>query len=250
VDFRDVSFSYPEREQVLTGINLSIEAGETIGIVGSTGSGKSTIVKLLLRFYDTTAGVIDVDGMDIRSLTTESLRNAIGFVSQDVFLFHGTVAENIAYGNPTATRSEIVDVAKIAEADEFIKALPFGYDTIIGERGQKLSGGQRQRLSIARAVLKNPPIMILDEATSAVDNETEAAIQRSLRKIAIGRTTIIIAHRLSTITHADQIYVVDQGRIVENGTSSELIDLRGFFSNLWKVQVGYAPAFGVNEDMT
>jgi ATP-binding cassette subfamily B protein len=243
VDFKEVSFAYPERDQVLSRINLSIKAGETIGIVGSTGSGKSTIVKLLLRFYDTSAGSIKIDGIDIRSFNLDSLRSAIGFVSQDVFLFHGTVAENIAYGNPLATRAEIAEVAKIAEADEFITSLPLGYDTVIGERGQKLSGGQRQRLSIARAILKNPPIMILDEATSAVDNETEAAIQRSLRKISVGRTTIIIAHRLSTITHADQIYVVDQGKIVENGSSAELIKVNGFFSNLWKVQVGF-PAAG------
>jgi ATP-binding cassette subfamily B protein len=193
---------------------------------------------LLLRFYDPTTGAIEIGGTDIRDLTVESLRGAIGFVSQDVYLFHGTVAENISYGNPKASREEVEVAARIAEAEEFIKDLPQGYDTLIGERGQKLSGGQRQRISIARAVLKNPPIMILDEATSAVDSETEAAIQRSLQKIAIGRTMIIIAHRLSTIAHANRIYVVDQGRIVESGKTAELISFRGVFAKLWDVQIG------------
>lgn len=186
--------------------------------MGSTGSGKSTLVKLLLRLYEVQSGTISLDGVDIRELDFKNLRSHIGLVSQDVFLFHGTVAENISYGTITATDKEIVAAAKIAEAHEFIKELPQGYQTIVGERGQKLSGGQRQRIAIARAVLKNPPILILDEATSAVDNETEAAIQKSLEKITVNRTTIAIAHRLSTVRNADRIYVMEYGKLVEQGT--------------------------------
>ncbi|XGB43990.1 MAG: ATP-binding cassette domain-containing protein [Nodosilinea sp. LVE1205-7] len=182
IQFEAVSFTYPNREPVIQRLNLSIPAGQTIAIVGSTGSGKSTLVKLLLRFYEVGEGRITLDGLDIRDLNPEDLRRAIGLVSQDVFLFHGTVAENIAYGSFAASPEAIAWAAQMAEADGFIQALPQGYHTLVGERGQKLSGGQRQRLAIARAILKNPPILVLDEATSAVDNETEAAIQRSLRK--------------------------------------------------------------------
>ncbi|ACA98825.1 ABC transporter protein [Picosynechococcus sp. PCC 7002] len=240
----NISFAYFERAPVLQDFSLHIPAGQTIAIVGATGSGKSTIVKLLLRFYEINQGQITVDGLDIRDIYLKDLRRAIGLVSQDVFLFHGTVAENIAYGNPDATLPEIIQAAKLAEAHDFIETLPQQYDTIVGERGQKLSGGQRQRLAIARAILKDPPILILDEATSAVDNETEAAIAKSLEKITQHRTTIAIAHRLSTIRHSDCIYVMDQGKIVEQGTHEQLLDQQGLYYSLWQVQTGAKlPAF-------
>jgi ATP-binding cassette, subfamily B, bacterial len=246
VAFEKVVFQYGENGLGLNGrnptvirnISLRIPAGETIALVGSTGSGKTTIVKLLLRFYDIQGGRITLDGHDIRDLRLADLRGAIGFVSQDVYLFHGTVRENIAYGSFDATLDEIVEAAKIAEAHEFIQQLSDGYDTIVGERGQKLSGGQRQRLSIARAVLKDPPVLILDEATSAVDNETEAAIQRSMARITVGRTTIIIAHRLSTVRHADRIYVLEQGKVKEYGRHEDLLQTDGVYASLWRVQTG------------
>jgi ATP-binding cassette subfamily B protein len=236
--FKDITFAYNGRTSALEHLTLHIPAGETIGIVGSTGSGKSTLVKLLLRFYEIQQGQILLDDIDIRSLRLRDLRRCIGWVSQEVFLFHGTVAENIAYGSFDVTREEIIQAAKLAEAHEFIMQLPQGYDSIVGERGQKLSGGQRQRLAIARALLKDPPILILDEATSAVDNETEAAIQRSLEHITQNRTTIAIAHRLSTIRHAHRIYVIEYGRIVEQGTHEQLLDQRGVYAGLWNVQSG------------
>lgn len=236
--FDHITFAYHEREAVIKDFNLKIPAGSTIAIVGSTGSGKSTLVKLLLRFYEIQSGSITIDGIDLRAIVLYDLRRAIGLVSQDVFLFHGSVRENIAYGNNQATEDEIIEAAKIAEAHEFIMELPQGYDTIVGERGQKLSGGQRQRLSIARAILKNPPILIFDEATSAVDNETEAAIARSLNRITDDRTTIMIAHRLSTIRHVDRIYVLEKGKIVEQGTHEELTSERGIYNSLWMVQTG------------
>ncbi|MEN9225222.1 MAG: ABC transporter ATP-binding protein [Thermostichus sp. HHBFW_bins_43] len=235
---QDVTFAYPNRQPIIERLQLRIPAGQTIAIVGATGSGKSTLVKLLLRLYEIRSGVITLDGVDIRQLQLRDLRRAIGWVSQDVFLFHGTVAENIAYGSPESTSEQIVRAAQLAEAHEFIESLPRGYDTIVGERGQKLSGGQRQRLAIARAILKDPPILILDEATSAVDNETEAAIQRSLEKITRNRTTIAIAHRLSTIREADQIYVMEQGRIAESGDHDTLLAKNGLYAALWRVQTG------------
>ncbi|MBE9004033.1 ABC transporter ATP-binding protein [Fortiea sp. LEGE XX443] len=238
VEFKDVTFAYKDRFPVITNLSLQIPAGKTIAIVGSTGSGKSTLVKLLLRLYEVKTGSIIVDGIDIQDLNLRDLRRCIGLVSQDVFLFHGTVAENIAYGSFDATEAEIITAAKVAEAHEFIQNLPQGYETIVGERGQKLSGGQRQRIAIARAVLKNPPILILDEATSAVDNETEAAIQRSLEKITVDRTTIAIAHRLSTIRNADSIYVMEYGQLVESGTHAELLEKNGIYASLWRVQSG------------
>ncbi|MDP8963422.1 MAG: ABC transporter ATP-binding protein/permease [Cyanobacteriota bacterium] len=238
LELRDVTFAYNGRTPVIQHLSLDIPAGKTIGIVGSTGSGKSTLVKLLLRLYEIQGGTITLDGIELRELTLKDLRSCIGLVSQDVFLFHGTVAENIAYGTFDATLSEITAAAKIGEAHDFIMELPQGYDTIVGERGQKLSGGQRQRIAIARAVLKNPPILILDEATSAVDNETEAAIQRSLEKITVDRTTIAIAHRLSTVRNADCIYVMEQGQLVEQGRHEELIERQRIYASLWRVQSG------------
>jgi ATP-binding cassette, subfamily B, bacterial len=236
IQLRDVTFAYPDRSTVVNQLSLDIPAGETIAIVGATGSGKSTLVKLLLRLYEIQSGTITLDGINIKDLHLADLRRSIGLVSQDVFLFHGSVRENIAYGSPDANLDSVIAAAKIAEADEFIDRLPEGYDTIVGERGQKLSGGQRQRIAIARAVLKNPPILILDEATSAVDNETEAAIQRSLERITIDRTTIAIAHRLSTIRNAHCIYVMEQGELVESGTHDELIALNGIYEGLWNIQ--------------
>ena len=238
LELRDVTFAYNGRTPVIQHLSLDIPAGKTIAIVGSTGSGKSTLVKLLLRLYEIQGGTITLDGIELRELTLKDLRSCIGLVSQDVFLFHGTVAENIAYGTFDATLSEITAAAKIGEAHDFIMELPQWYDTIVGERGQKLSGGQRQRIAIARAVLKNPPILILDEATSAVDNETEAAIQRSLEKITVDRTTIAIAHRLSTVRNADCIYVMEQGQLVEQGRHEELIERQRIYASLWRVQSG------------
>jgi len=238
VIFENVSFGYHERQPILKNLSLKIPAGKTTAIVGSTGSGKSTLVKLLLRFYEVNAGQIFLDGLDLQSLTLRDLRKSIGLVSQDVFLFHGTVAENIAYGSFNATLDEITRAASVAEAHDFIVGLPDGYDTIVGERGQKLSGGQRQRLAIARALLKNPPILVLDEATSAVDNETEAAIQKSLEKITKERTVIAIAHRLSTVRNAHCIYVMEQGELIESGTHEQLTSKDGIYAGLWKVQTG------------
>lgn len=238
VRFEALRFAYTPAQTILHDLNMVIPAGNTVAFVGSTGSGKSTLVKLLMRFYDPTSGVIKIDGQDIKNLNLNNLRQQIGYVGQDVFLFDGTIEENISYGTFGATHEEIVAAAKLAEAEEFILRLPNGYTTQIGERGQRLSGGQRQRLSIARAILKNPPILILDEATSAVDNETEAAIQRSLNKIVVGRTTIIIAHRLSTVRHADMIYVLEHGKIIESGTHDQLTAATGEYADLWALQTG------------
>ncbi len=233
-----VHFAYEDSATVLQDVSLDLPAGQTSAIVGATGAGKSTLVKLLLRFYDPTEGRVTLDGVDLRDFKLADLRRAIGFVSQDVFLFPGTVRENIAYSDPDADLDKVIWAANVAEAHEFIESLPNGYDTVVGERGQKLSGGQRQRLSIARAVLKNPPILVLDEATSAVDNETEAAIQRSLARLAVGRTVILIAHRLSTIRNADQIYVLEYGQLVEAGRHEDLLEENGLYAGLWQVQTG------------
>jgi ATP-binding cassette subfamily B protein len=254
VRFDGVRFAYgpgagsaPARA-VLDGFDLAVPAGETHAIVGSTGAGKSTVVKLLLRLYDTGAGRVSLDGVDVEDVPLVELRRAIGYVGQDVFLFQGTVRENLAYGRPDATDDELFRAARLAEAHEFITTLPDGYDTIVGERGQKLSGGQRQRLSIARAILKDPPVLVLDEATSAVDNETEAAIQRSLELVGRGRTVIVIAHRLSTVRHADRIHVLEAGRIVEAGTHDELVTRAGLYAALWRIQTGEVHALpGVAE---
>jgi len=233
-----VYFAYPQRQGVLQNLSLTIQAGQTTAIVGSTGSGKSTLVKLLLRLYELQSGAIYLDGINIQDIELSYLRRSIGLVSQDVFLFHGTIRDNIAYGSEWASLADIEAAARTAEAEEFIQRLPQGYDTLVGERGQKLSGGQRQRLAIARAILKNPAILILDEATSAVDNETEAAIVRSLQKITQNRTTVAIAHRLSTIRHAHCIYVLERGQIVEVGKHEDLLAQKSIYQGLWQVQTG------------
>ncbi len=238
VRFEQVSFHYPASGAGIKGIDLQVPAGHTLALVGATGSGKSTLVKLLLRFYDPSQGRILIDDQPIQSLSLNSLRSAIGLVSQDVYLFEGSIRENLAYGKPDATDAEIVEAAKTAEAWSFIEALPEGLDTPVGERGIRLSGGQRQRLSLARALLKDPPILVLDEATSAVDNETEAAIQRSLKRIGHNRTVIMIAHRLSTIVDADTIAVVEAGQVVEAGTHQALLQQQGAYHAQWQVQTG------------
>ncbi|HBB4535770.1 TPA: ABC transporter ATP-binding protein [Vibrio cholerae] len=240
VHFQQLAFQYPNSNSGIHGIDLKVPAGHTLALVGATGSGKSTLIKLLLRFQDPQAGQVLIDGQPVTEISLRSLRQAVGLVSQDVYLFEGSIRDNIAYGRPDASDEEIVSAARQAEAWAFIEALPQGLDTPVGERGVRLSGGQRQRLSLARALLKNPPILVLDEATSAVDNETEAAIQRSLRRIAHDRTVIMIAHRLSTIVHADQIAVIEQGRVVESGRHSELLAEDGFYAAQWRVQTGVA----------
>ena len=238
IQFNNIKFTYPERESVLDNISFNIKAGETVGLVGSTGSGKTTITRLLMRFHDPLSGDLEIDGINIKDLKLNSLRSSISLVSQNTTLFPGTVRENIAYGNPDSNEEQIRYAAGIAEASFFISELPEDMDTNIGEDGHKLSGGQRQRLAIARAVLKDAPILILDEATSNVDNETEAALQRSIEKISVDRTTLIIAHRLSTIRNADRIIVLDSGSISEEGTHEELINNHGIYSRLWAVQTG------------
>lgn len=240
IEYRDVGFGYGSQRPVFDGLNLSIKAGETVAFVGPSGAGKTTICSLLPRFYEVTAGAIAIDGIDIRDMTLKSLRSHIGIVAQDVFLFAGTIRDNIAYGRLGATESEIEEAARRARLDDVIAALPAGFDTVIGERGVKLSGGQKQRLAIARIFLKNPPILILDEATSALDTETERAIQESLAELALGRTTLIIAHRLATIAHADRIVVIEEGRIAEEGRHAELITRsNGRYRRLHNTQDAY-----------
>jgi ATP-binding cassette subfamily B protein len=238
VEYDDVTFGYNEEETIVEDISFTVEGGETIALVGPTGAGKSTVLKLLLRMYDVEAGAIRIDGQDLRDVTIPSLRQRIGYVSQDTFLFYGTVRENISYGTFDADDDEIVAAAEAAEAHDFIMNLPDGYDTMVGERGVKLSGGQRQRVSIARAILKDPAILVLDEATSDVDTETEMLIQRSLDRLTSDRTTFAIAHRLSTIKDADKIVVLEGGSIAESGTHDELIENDGLYAHLWGVQAG------------
>lgn len=240
IEFLDLSFSYQGREPVYAGLSLKINSGETLGIVGSTGAGKTTLMSLLMRLHDPQSGSVKLDGIDVRDLTLECLRGSIALVSQNTTLFPGSVRDNILYGKPNATEEEVLNSANIAEAMEFIRTLPDGWETEVGEDGHRLSGGQRQRLAIARAVLKDAPILVLDEATSNVDNETEAALQRSIEKLSKDRTTIIIAHRLSTVRNADRIAVLDSGGITEMGSHDELIQLSGLYSRLWAVQTGVA----------
>ncbi|ABX09018.1 ABC transporter ATP-binding protein [Prochlorococcus marinus] len=239
IEFNNVSFKYNDRPLLLNRFNLNIHEGSTVGVVGPTGSGKSTLVKLILRLYKLDQGDIKIDGIPIDQVDLLDLRKCIALVSQEVYLFHGTVKENISYGNKAAGHDQIIKAAQLSEAAEFIEKLPEGYNTLVGERGQKLSGGQCQRIALARAILKDAPILILDEATASVDNETEAAIQRSLSKITSNRTTLVIAHRLSTVKNADEIIVLDQGLIKERGTHHSLLKNKGIYFDLWKVQAGY-----------
>jgi ATP-binding cassette subfamily B protein len=239
IEFRDAAFSYEQGRRVLDGLNLSVRAGETVAIVGPSGAGKTTLCSLLPRFYELDSGSITIDGTDIRDMTQTSLRSQIGIVQQDVFLFGGTIRENIAYGQLDASDEAIWDAARRARFDTVIKRLPDGLDTMVGERGVKLSGGQKQRVAIARIFLKNPPILILDEATSALDTATEVAIQRSLAELSEGRTTLVIAHRLATIQHADRIVVIDETGIVEEGTHEALLARDGAYAVLHKAQFGY-----------
>lgn len=244
VEYRNVCFNYEDVElgaddgarPVIDHMDLSIKPGQTIALVGPSGGGKSTTCSLLPRFYDVAAGSISIDGQDVRDVTQQSLRRAIGLVQQDVYLFDGTIGENIAYGKPGATAGEIAEAARRANIDAFIESLPQGYDTVVGERGGRLSGGQKQRVAIARVFLKNPKILILDEATSALDNESEEAVQESLEELARGRTTIIIAHRLSTIKHADEIATVEHGRVVERGTHEQLLARGGTYARYYRMQ--------------
>ncbi|MCB0706597.1 MAG: ABC transporter ATP-binding protein [Saprospiraceae bacterium] len=240
LDFEQVYFSYQKEFPILQGVDLHIGAGQRIGIAGITGAGKTTLIKLLLRLYDVNAGAIKLEGIDLRELDRKVLRQHIGLVSQDVYLFHGTIRENVAYGSPNVSEEAIINAAKEARLHDFIASLPNGYDSLIGEKGIKLSGGQRQRLSIARAILKDAPILILDEATSSVDTETERAIQENLDRLSAGRTTLIIAHRLSTIRHADRIIVLQNGRVLEEGNHDELLKTAGVYADLWSVQIGEA----------
>lgn len=234
ITFEDVSFGYKDSgSQVLNHVNLNVEAGSYMALVGSSGAGKTTLCSLIPRFYDVTSGSVKIDGIDVRDIRLKSLRDQIGIVQQDVYLFAGTIFENISYGKPGATREEVIRAAKNANAHEFIMQLPYGYDTDIGQRGMKLSGGQKQRLSIARVFLKNPPILIFDEATSALDNESEKVVQDSLEKLAANRTTFVIAHRLSTIRNAQKILVLTENGIAESGTHEELLEKHGIYEKLY-----------------
>ncbi len=238
VAFEDAAFAYLPEQPILKHVAFNIQPGETIGVAGTTGSGKSTLVKLLLRYYDLNQGAVKLDGIDVRDLTLEQLRQQISLVSQDVYLFHGTIAENIAYGSDVIDLDSIQRAAAMARLDDFVASLPEGYSTIVGERGIRLSGGQRQRLSIARAILKNAPVMVFDEATSSVDTETERAIQENLHALTQGKTALVIAHRLSTIRHADRIFVLKDGEVAEAGHHDALVESGGVYAELWRIQVG------------
>ena len=236
IEFADVGFAYESNRQILHGVSFTVGVGRTVAVVGHSGSGKSTLARLLFRFYDTTTGSVKVNGSDLRALKQASLRAAIGIVPQDTVLFNDTIFYNIQYGRPTAPREEVIAAAQAAHIHDFIQALPEGYETRVGERGLKLSGGEKQRVAIARALLKNPPILVFDEATSALDSKTEKAIQVELEQAAVGRTTLIIAHRLSTVMNADEILVLDAGRIVERGKHRALLDRNGMYAQMWALQ--------------
>jgi len=236
IRFDHVDFSYDPRRQVLFGVDFTVAAGSTTAVVGPTGSGKSTLARLLFRFYDVQGGRVLIDGQDVRDVTQQSLRAAIGTVPQDTVLFNETIGYNIAYGRPGAARDEVIAAARAAHIHEFVSRLPDGYDSMVGERGLKLSGGEKQRVAIARTLLKQPAILVFDEATSALDSKTERVIQAELEAIAAGRTTLVIAHRLSTIVNADQIVVLDGGRVVERGTHAQLLAAGGAYARLWALQ--------------
>jgi subfamily B ATP-binding cassette protein MsbA len=246
IRFEDVAFAYEPGRPVLQDIDLAIRAGEVVALVGPSGGGKSTLADLTLRFYDPTSGRITLDGVDLRDVKLADLRRLSGLVTQDVFLFNDTVRANIAYGDPAVTDDAIHAAARAAHADEFIRELPLGYDTEIGDRGVRLSGGQRQRLAIARAILKNPPLLVLDEATSALDSESERLVQQAIEELMVGRTALVIAHRLSTVRRADRIVVIDRGRIVETGTHAELVRLNGLYTRLTLID-GTMAAGGAGE---
>jgi|TARA_B110000459_G_scaffold74690_1_gene83957 ATP-binding cassette, subfamily B, bacterial len=236
--FKDVDFSYPGRDPVFTRLNLELRSGETVGVVGSTGAGKTTLIRLLLRFAEPTSGTIEWSGKPLHQWSLNRLRSSMALVAQHITLFPTTILENIRYGNPLADDDAVMEAARLAEVADFVEALPASWSTLVGEGGHRLSGGQRQRLAIARAVLKDAPLLILDEATSAVDNETEAALQRSINKISKNRTAVIIAHRLSTVRNADRILVLEQGEIAEDGPHEALVELGGIYARMWSVQTG------------
>ena len=244
MEYAGIEFSYDGKTPILKGVSFTAEPGEVVAIVGPTGAGKSTILHLLPRFYEPTAGKITIDGHDIREVTVKSLRSKIGLVLQDTFLFAGTIAENIAFGKPGATMAEIRWAAKVAQIDDFIESLPDGYDTYVGERGVRLSGGQKQRLAIARVLLTNPRILLLDEPTSSVDTETEARLRKALAEVVKGRTVIVVAHRLWTVRNADKILVLQDGRIVETGTHEQLLARGGVYARINRTQLQAAAGSG------
>ncbi len=247
VEFRGVDFSYEKNRKVIDGVSFSVEPGEALGIVGHTGAGKSTLANLLIRLYDAAAGEILIDGVNVKDLAYEDLRNNVAIVSQETYLFMGTILDNIRYAKPEATEEEVIEAAKIAGAHDFIVQLPDAYSTMIGFGHKDLSGGERQRVSIARAILRNPKILILDEATAAMDTETERKIQTALERLSVGRTTITIAHRLSTLRDADKLIVIENGKVPETGTHAELIALKGIYFNLYRLQMEAMKNIGIEE---